>query len=417
MICELNITLPIRLLRLSQQKRPGVLRQPQKGRRPPRLGKKVWGKFRKEATKKYSGTQHAQKVRKKNNESRRKSTGIAQTPEGQIQSWKALLSAGYLENLNSCPRCDSELGQAFVYKENNVVKQCKEMTCRYRCNMMQGAHWLGSTSRAPLSPQKLHTALLMYCSDQTSAPPSPGKVAKVIGTTWKPVARVFKPLHDMEAAAGEDLNEKLVLRNHVEMDATTVRTCQISPRSRTYASLVRAWQQRFPRKQLPNYFLLHIRILGASQRGTNKVKLAPCKWKLTSPCGKPPQESYDEISTSRILASIQARTSCYIDGALGWKKAGKDWPRKSLKWVVVKHSHAEFARKRRQGRTAGTQQLDRQWHHVKKSVPQQWTTTSKGKVREKALWKYLWRGQWRRLNEGHVFASLGKLCKQNRPER
>ena len=309
------------------------------------------------------------------------------------------------------------LGQAFVYKENNVVKQCKEMTCRYRCNMMQGAHWLGSTSRAPLSPQKLHTALLIYCSDQTSAPPSPGKVAKVIGTTWKPVARVFKPLHDMEAAAGEDLNEKLVLRNHVEMDATTVRTCQISPRSRTYASLVRAWQQRFPRKQLPNYFLLHIRILGASQRGTNKVKLAPCKWKLTSPCGKPPQESYDEISTSRILASIQARTSCYIDGALGWKKAGKDWPRKSLKWVVVKHSHAEFARKRRQGRTAGTQQLDRQWHHVKKSVPQQWTTTSKGKVREKALWKYLWRGQWRRLNEGHVFASLGKLCKQNRPER
>ena len=117
MICELNITLPIRLLRLSQQKRLGVLRQPQKGRRPPRLGKKVWGKFRKEATKKYSGTQHAQKVRKKNNESRRKSTGIAQTPEGQIQSWKALLSAGYLENLNSCPRCDSELGQAFVYKE------------------------------------------------------------------------------------------------------------------------------------------------------------------------------------------------------------------------------------------------------------------------------------------------------------
>ena len=151
----------------------------------------------------------------------------------------------------------------------------------------------------------------------------------------------------------------------------------------TYASLVRAWQQRFPRKQLPNYFLLHIRILGASQRGTNKVKLAPCKWKLTSPCGKPPQESYDEISTSRILASIQARTSCYIDGALGWKKAGKDWPRKRLKWVVVKHSHAEFARKRRQGRTAGTQQLDRQWHHVKKSVPHQWTTTSKGRSERK----------------------------------
>ena len=377
----------------------------------------MWGKFRKEATKKYSGKQHAQTVRKKKNESRKKSTGIAETAEGQIESWNALVNAGYLKNLSSCPRCQSDLGKALVYKENHVVKQCKEFTCRYRCNMMQGASWLGSTARSPLSPQKLHTALLMYCSETTTSPPSAGKVAKVIGSTWKPVARVFKPLHEMEAVAGQELNDKLCLRNHVEMDATTVRTCQISPRSRTYASLVRAWQNRFPRKQLPTYFLLHIRILGASQRGTNKVKLAPCKWKLTSPCVKPPQESYDEICSSGILSSIHARTCCYIDGALGWKKAGKDWPHKSFKWVVVKHSRAEFTRKRPRARTAGTQQLDRQWHHVKKSVPKQWTTTSKGKIRERDLWKYLWRGQWRRLNEGHVFKSLGKLCTDKRHGR
>lgn len=244
----------------------------------------MWGKFRKEANKKYSGTQHAQKVRKKKNESRKKSTGIAQSAEGQIQSWKALVSAVYFKNLSSCPRCQSDLGQAFVYyKENHVVKQCKELTCRYRCYMMQGASWLGSTARSPLSPQRLHTALLMYCGEKTTAPPSAGKVAKVIGSTWKPVARVFKPLHELEAVAGEELNGKLCLRNHVEMDATTVRTCQISPRRRTYAPLVRAWQNGFPRRQLPTYFLLHIRILGASQRGNNRVKLAPCKWKLTSP--------------------------------------------------------------------------------------------------------------------------------------
>ena len=172
----------------------------------------------------------------------------AQTPEGQIQSWKSLAECGLLRKPEQLPAVWFWVGSSLCLQRNNVVKQCKEMTCRYRCNMMQGAHWLGSTSRAPLSPQKLHTALLMYCSDQTSAPPSPGKVAKVIGTTWKPVARVFKPLHDMEAAAGEDLNEKLVLRNHVEMDATTVRTCQISPRSRTYASLVSCLAAKVPEK-------------------------------------------------------------------------------------------------------------------------------------------------------------------------
>ena len=35
-------------------------------------------------------------------------------------------------------------------------------------------------------------------------------------------------------------------------------------------------------------------------------------------------------------------------------------------WVVVKHCCAEFTRKRDRARTAGTQQLDRQWHHGKK---------------------------------------------------
>ena len=33
-----------------------------------------------------------------------------------------------------------------------------------------------------------------------------------------------------------------------------------------------------------------------------------------------------------------------LHGAMGWKKAGKSWPRKKLKWVV-KHSKAEFTRK------------------------------------------------------------------------
>jgi recombinational DNA repair protein (RecF pathway) len=55
--------------------------------------------------------------------SRKKPTGIAQSAEGQIQSWIALVSAGYLKNLSSCPRCQSDLGQAFVYYQG---KPCGE---------------------------------------------------------------------------------------------------------------------------------------------------------------------------------------------------------------------------------------------------------------------------------------------------
>ena len=90
-----------------------------------------------------------------------------------------------------------------------------------------------------------------------------------------------------------------------------------------------------------------------------------------------------------------------IDGAMGWKKADKSWPRKKLKGVVVKHSKAEFTRKRRGKLSAGTQQLDRQWEHVKGAVPKQWTTKRLGKIKEKEL--YLYQGYWRRQVSGSLF--------------
>ena len=101
----LNISFPVRLLRSSQQKRPGVLRQPQKGRRPPRLGKKVWGKFRKEANKKYSGTQHAQKVRKKKNESQEahRYSSICRRADSKLESFGECRLLKKLEQLSAVP--------------------------------------------------------------------------------------------------------------------------------------------------------------------------------------------------------------------------------------------------------------------------------------------------------------------------
>ena len=99
---------------------------------------------------------------------------------------------------------------------------------------------------------------------------------------------------------------------------------------------------------------------------------------------------------------------------MGWKKDGKSWLRKKLKWLVVKHSKAEFTRKRRGKLSAGTQQLDRQWEHVKGAVPKQWTTKRLGKIKEKELWAYLYEGYWRRQVSGSLFHKLGQLCAETR---
>ena len=101
-----------------------------------------------------------------------------------------------------------------------------------------------------------------------------------------------------------------------------------------------------------------------------------------------------------------------LHGAMGWKKAGKSWPRKKLKWVV-KHSKAEFTRKRPGKLSAGTQQLDRQWEHAKGAVPKQRITKRLGKIKEE-LWAYLYQGYWRQQVSGSLFHKLGQLCAETR---
>ena len=65
------------------------------------------------------------------------------------------------------------------------------------------------------------------------------------------------------------------------------------------------------------------------------MKICPCPWQPTSPYGKCPQKSCREKSLLPICCLVfKPQTTCYIDGAMGWKKASKSSPRKKLQWVV-----------------------------------------------------------------------------------
>lgn len=113
-----------------------------------------------------------------------------------------------------------------------MVKQCKEVTCRYKTNLLRSAGWLPANRHAPLSLQKLDAAILQYtASNAKTPPPSACTVGKAIGSTWEPGSRALQPLLELEREAGQCLNETMRLEKHVELDGTTVRTCRISPRS------------------------------------------------------------------------------------------------------------------------------------------------------------------------------------------
>ena len=47
-------------------------------------------------------------------------------------------------------------------------------------------------------------------------------------------------------------------------------------------------------------------------------------------------------------------------------------------------------------------------------LPPTWNARLKGKLREPKLWRYIWRGLWKRLTSGNLFDRLGQLCKKQR---
>ena len=102
----------------------------------------------------------------------------------------------------------------------------------------------------------------------------------------------------------------------------SIRTCSLPG-----ASWVR---KSHPRKALPPYFLLYIRVLGLSQRRSNKFIVAPAEPKLVPAAAKPPAESKQEILSSNLLKKVCKRSEIYADGARGWSAAVRQFRNKGL---------------------------------------------------------------------------------------
>ncbi|CAJ1367957.1 unnamed protein product, partial [Effrenium voratum] len=119
-------------------------------------------------------------------------------------------------------------------------------------------------------------------------------------------------------------------------------------------------------------FLLYVRCLGVTQRNSQKMAIAPAHLTLLPLPSKPPSESVQEIKDSGLLRQLAAGAIVYTDGCASWKTAGKALPRKRLHFRKVVHNKSEWTKVTRvnlRARRAGTQQIDRCWHHLKKTMP------------------------------------------------
>ena len=86
------------------------------------------------------------------------------------------------------------------------------------------------------------------------------------------------------------------------------------------------------------------------------------------------------------------------------------------KFVSVSHNKSQFTkaiRKTNGVRLAGTQQIDRTWFHVKKSIPKSLNNRKAGWLNETDIMKYVWIFVWRKNCHKDMYKALGNLCRKH----
>ena len=248
-----------------------------------------------------------------------------------------------------------------------------------------------------LTPDQCYQAVRAFKASGTSRPPSCVKQAAVLGCGRRSIESLYSSMERYEARKGRELCDSLRLRGQIEADGSCLRTMRIAKTNQKFREHIAAWKQSHPRKALPPYFLLYIRVLGLSQRGSNKFIVAPAEPKLVPAAAKPPAESKQEILSSNLLKKVCKRSEIYADGARGWSATVRQFRNKGLVIRHVSHRKSQWSKKtkvRGKKRLSGTQQLDRLWNHAKKFQKPQSKTKVNGFTNGR-IWDRLYQFVWR----------------------
>ena len=142
-------------------------KQPQKGRKPPRLGGVTPKRFREKKKKQYSGNEKVEQQRKANREAERKTKGLPQTADMQKTAVTELQSLGFLKSVpKRCSECKRGTFRGLqVTSTYQCFWRCNEPECRKRMNALDLASWLPPAKRRRgCSPFQMMHMLKQYAS-------------------------------------------------------------------------------------------------------------------------------------------------------------------------------------------------------------------------------------------------------------
>ena len=102
--------------------------------------------------------------------------------------------------------------------------------------MLSQAQWLPPCKRIgrAITPVKFLALLRAWTASGLGKTQSPYVLARQVGMSYKPVARIVQSLLKLEVEAGRCRNDSLRLSGYVECDATSLRCIRVPKKSQTY---------------------------------------------------------------------------------------------------------------------------------------------------------------------------------------
>lgn len=179
---------------------------------------------------------------------------------------------------------------------------------------------------------------------------------------------------------------------------------------RNFKEEIGRWRGSHPREK-KKYLLLFWRFAGALERGQHgKFLISELPYVMTSPCGRPPAESMNDVKSSRLLERTVPKAKIFADGNKAWKSHAESMKRRCFQ---VRHVKMEFTRKARGHKTHGTQCIDRKWSALKRYIPKELSTKTKDGALNPQLNEYIYSYVWRcNTPQGQQLKELGALARK-----
>ena len=156
------------------------------------------------------------------------------------EACKALLAAGYMQPLEKCNNCNVGTLHGLFSRPGRCLEhryyRCDYWSCRSYTNALTGRTWLDECHKfKALTPARLYLIISAYTSKMNPT----RKDCCIAGCQDKQIQFVLDKLRDLEAQAAMSEASSLELSGHIEVDATSLRSFRVGPRSHAFASEIK----------------------------------------------------------------------------------------------------------------------------------------------------------------------------------